>query len=104
MSTSVRGVMAWEKNSTASDYSCAAICESESRQALIFNRRHTQHRPSVEFGAHSVPHTVHLATRGAFSGSNARRASSRICFGTTGALPDVVLFFINPLTSTITES
>ena len=29
----------------------------ESRQALIFSRRQTQHRPSVEFGAVSVPQT-----------------------------------------------
>jgi hypothetical protein len=87
----------WERNSTALglDYSCAAICESVSRHALIFNRRHTQHKPSVEFGAHSVPQTVHLAMRGAFSASDSRFASSKISFGTTGSLPEVVLFFIS---------
>ena len=44
-------------------YSCAAICWSESRHALIFNRRHTQHRSSANCGpvsgVHDPPHTPH---------------------------------------------
>ncbi len=36
------------------------ICGSESRHALIFNRRHTQHRFSAEVGAASLPQITHL--------------------------------------------
>ncbi len=44
-------------------YSCADICWSDSRQALIFKRRHTQHRSSAICGpvngVQDAPHTPH---------------------------------------------
>lgn len=45
-------------------YSCADICWSESRHALIFKRRHTQHRSSASCGpvkgVQELPHTPQL--------------------------------------------
>jgi len=38
-------------------------CWSESRQALIFKRRQTQHKPSAELGAHEEPQTTHFVSR-----------------------------------------
>jgi hypothetical protein len=61
----------------ACHHSCAGICESESRQALSFNRRQTQHRFSVELGAHSLLHTVQSTILRRRSDSIARLASSR---------------------------
>ena len=42
-------------------YSCAGICCSISRQALIFKRRQTQHSGSAAAMVVSAPHTEHLA-------------------------------------------
>ena len=64
-------------------YSCAGIWESESRQALSLSRRHTQHRFSVEFGAHSLLQTVHRTVFRRRSASIDRLASSRSFSGTT---------------------
>jgi hypothetical protein len=66
-----------------SDYSCAGIWESESRQALSLRRRHTQHSPSVELGAHSPVHTVHRTVLRRRSASIDRLASSRSFSGMT---------------------
>jgi hypothetical protein len=65
-----------------SGYSCAGACVSESRHALSFKRRQTQHNPSVEFGAHSPPHTTHVAGFFNRSVSIARLACSIIASGT----------------------
>jgi len=35
----------------------------ESRHALIFKRRQTQHKPSAELGAQFAPQTEHFSTR-----------------------------------------
>ena len=52
---------------------------SESRHALIFNRRQTQQSCSFEVVEHSLPQTVHLAARPSLSVSaDARLANSRI--------------------------
>ncbi len=71
-------------------YSCADICWSESRHALIFKRRHTQQRSSDSCGpvsgVHDPPHTPHL-----FVAAIGRSASidffaiSRISGETTGS-------------------
>jgi hypothetical protein len=63
-------------------YSCAGICTSASRQALNFKRRHTQHSPSVELGAHSPPQITHAWGFLKRSDSIVRRARSRITSGT----------------------
>lgn len=57
-------------------YSCAGICESESRHALSFSRRQTQHSPSAELGAHSLLQTVHKVALGRRSSSMERLASA----------------------------
>ncbi len=65
-------------------YSCAGICESLSRHALSFKRRHTQHNPSVDAAEHSPPHTTHGAgLRGRSESSEARLACCRISSDTT---------------------
>ena len=63
-------------------YSCAGIWESESFQALSFKRRHTQHKLSVELGAHSPPHTTQGTGLRMRSASMARLAGSRMTSGT----------------------
>jgi len=65
------------------NYSCAGICESESRQALNFNRRHTQQSPSAELGAHSLAQTVQTTVFGKRSDSIERLASSSRASGIT---------------------
>jgi len=69
---------------------------SESRQALIFNRRHTQHNWSLDVVEQSLPQTVHLATRRALSvgAEEARLASSRISCAITGSGTGGCFFFI----------
>src|SRR3954467_8910380 len=66
-------------------YSWADIWVSVSRQALSFRRRHTQHRPSLELGAHSLLHTTQWAGL-MRSSSIARLACSMIASGTTDSL------------------
>jgi hypothetical protein len=55
----VGGIEDWVEH-----YSWMGAWLSESAQAEIFSRRQTQHRPSVEFGATSLPQTVHLVVGG----------------------------------------
>jgi hypothetical protein len=62
-------------------YSCAVICVSESRHALSFRRRHTQHRPSVEIGALSSPQIMQPAGFFTRSASIAKRACSMMASG-----------------------
>jgi hypothetical protein len=55
-------------------YSWTETCWSESRQALIFKRRHTQHNSSsglcgVVEGAHADPHTAHFFSGAGRTGS-----------------------------------
>ena len=57
-------------------------CESLSRQALIFNRRQTQHKGSVEIGAASLPHTAQGAGRRGVSAWRESLACSRISLET----------------------
>ncbi len=71
-------------------YSCADICWSESRHALIFKRRHTQQRSSDSCGpvsgVHDPPHTPHLFVAAiGRSGSIDFFAISRISGETTGS-------------------
>ena len=40
-------------------HSLSGSCDSISRQALIFSRRHTQHKPSDSSLAVGSPHTRH---------------------------------------------
>lgn len=74
-------------------YSCADIGWSESRQALIFRRRHTQQRFSVEFGADSEPQITQCPTGLTWSASNANFALRRIAGSTTEVSGSVVGFF-----------
>gem|GEM_PF-2920004 len=75
-------------------YSCAEICWSASRQALIFNRRQTQQRFSSSGedgptrGVHSVLHTAHLLGAGARSESTDFFAKSSISGATIGSAVD----------------
>ena len=67
-----------------------------SRQALIFKRRHTQQRPSVEFGAPSPPHTMQFAGRRTFAALTAagsRTTGSRTSSVGTGSAGGVGLRF-----------
>ncbi len=64
-------------------YSCAGICWSDSRHALIFKRRQTQQSPSAELGAHGEPQTTHFAVSLVTSLFNACCALSRISLETT---------------------
>ncbi len=63
-------------------YSWAGIWVSLSRHALSFKRRHTQHKPSFELGAHSLPQTVHRLGFLKRSDSIDSRACSRRTSGT----------------------
>jgi hypothetical protein len=65
-------------------YSCADICWSESRHALIFKRRHTQHRFSSSAiggpvrGMQAAPHTAHAFDGAGRSASTDFRAIAKI--------------------------
>ena len=78
----------------ASGYSWAGICCSDSYQALIFRRRHTQHRCSAEFDAHSAPHTTHFAAGGNLSGCASRLALARISLEITGSVAGILFLRI----------
>jgi len=84
-------------------YSCAVIWVSESRHALSFRRRHTQHSPSVEIGALSSPQITHPAGFFTRSASIAKRACSMMASGvdaSTTGVPgsgDSRFFFTLPL-------
>jgi hypothetical protein len=71
--------------SLALDYSCAGICCSLSRQALIFKRRQTQQSCSGSSEDVSAPHTVHFRVFFNWSFDKERLAFSRISAGTTGS-------------------
>src|SRR5580704_2602021 len=73
----------------SSGYSWALICVSESRQALSFRRRHTQHKPSVEIGALSSPQIIHPAGFLIRSASIARRACSIMASGVAVSITGV---------------
>jgi hypothetical protein len=66
-------------------YSCAGICVSVSRQALSLRRRQTQHKPSVELGAHGSAHTTQgfgFSTRPAssiFRASSIKASGIKFC-------------------------
>ena len=84
-------------------YSCAGICVSESRQAEIFNRLQTQHRPSFELGDVAEAHTTHFVTvrrRRSFIAS--AFAPSRISGATTGSAAGCGLRFksVSPISIT----
>jgi hypothetical protein len=66
-------------------YSWAGIWVSLSRHALSFKRRHTQHRPSFELGAHSLAQTVHRRGFLKRSDSIDSLACSRRTSGTIGS-------------------
>ena len=75
-------------------YSCAEICWSASRQALIFNRRQTQQRFSSSGaggpakGVHRVPHTPQRLAAGVRSDSTDFFAKSRISGAMIGSAVD----------------
>lgn len=77
-------------------YSCADICWSESRHALIFKRRHTQHKSSASCGpvngVQDPPHTPHRLTAIGRSCSIDFFAISRISGEMMGSA--LVFFFI----------
>src|SRR5579863_1762640 len=66
-------------------YSCAGICCSTSRQALIFSRRHTQHSCSAPPAGVSAAHTTHLTGALPRSVASERFAFSRISGEITGS-------------------
>jgi hypothetical protein len=67
------------------DYSCAGICCSISRQALILRRRQTQHSGSATPVAVSAPQTEHRTAFFNPSGEIDRFACSRISGEITGS-------------------
>lgn len=81
-------------------YSCADICWSESRHALIFKRRHTQHKFSAGLGpaagVHTAPHTAQCFVADGFSVCTHCFAISIISGETTGSVAG--FFFIPVLT------
>lgn len=66
-------------------YSCAGICCSTSRHALIFSLRHTQQRGSGVAEGASAPHTPHLTGALLRSVASERFAFSRISGEITGS-------------------
>ncbi|SPF39957.1 hypothetical protein SBA4_2460007 [Candidatus Sulfopaludibacter sp. SbA4] len=66
-------------------YSCAGICCSISRHALIFKRRHTQQSGSPTPLAVSAPHTEQTGPFFRLSGEIDRFACSRISGEITGS-------------------
>jgi hypothetical protein len=66
----------WHRHSACDCYSCAGICVSESRQALNLSLRQTQHKPSVDVGAHCSPQTIQGLSFSARPASSILRVSS----------------------------
>jgi hypothetical protein len=70
-------------------YSCAEICWSESRHALIFSRRQTQQRSSPGLGpaggVQEAPHTAHGLSTAGLGVSTDFFAISKICGEMTGS-------------------
>jgi hypothetical protein len=78
-------------------HSCAGSCCSDSCQALIFSRRHTQHNSSTELGEQGAPQTAHFNGRLSWSVARDFCAFSRISLGTTLGCGGTVFLFMRPV-------